>query len=422
MSIKPANIKSLTAYAKNTGWYLAASILSSAFLIAINPFLAKNLSADDYAIIGYFSSFNALILPIISMSLLQFYSRNFFFHTAEEQERLKNTVVIALIIFPIIVSIFVLAGLKLFFVVTDTRIPFYPYALLLIATIYFQNFFNLKLLDFKIRRKARKYFIVSVVRGAMLAMVCFSFVVIFEWGPIGYMTATALTAAFLGCYDAFRMVTKWELDRNLLIKVFHFAWPISLAAMLNYFFSGVDKAFLGQMNLSSELGIYNIGGQIANYLILFYTAVGSVFQPDILEAISQNNFRRVVKISVGMVAINAFVVAIFIIFAPYIVNVLTAGRYMDAVPFARIISLSTIPMVVYFSLSTIIIGCGFYKTTLWNKIIGSILVVLMFKFMIVQWQFYGAAWGQTISYTILSLISVVFLYYMISHRKKISQS
>ena len=65
-------------YFKSTFLYLFASLFTAAIGVFLNPFMAKNLSPYDYSIMGYFSSFSNIILPVLNFSMISYYLRNYF--------------------------------------------------------------------------------------------------------------------------------------------------------------------------------------------------------------------------------------------------------------------------------------------------------------------------------------------------------
>ena len=76
--------------------YLSSSIFVAGLSIVINPFLANNLTPEDYAIIGYFTSFNVLILPVLNFSLISYYLRNYYIIPIERRQIVSDTILIAL--------------------------------------------------------------------------------------------------------------------------------------------------------------------------------------------------------------------------------------------------------------------------------------------------------------------------------------
>ena len=94
-------------------------------------------------------------------------------------------------------------------------------------------------------------------------------------------------------------------------------------------------------------------------------------------------------------------------YAPILIP--TFGRFTDAAPFSRILALRNISSGIYFSISSVIIGYGWSRITLYNKLIGSVIAFIMFRVLISNFGFYGAAWGQVFSFLIMSLISMIFI-------------
>ena len=55
------------------------------------------------------------------------------------------------------------------------------------------------------------------------------------------------------------------------------------------------------------------------------------------------------------------------------------------------------------------IALGFPKIELINRIIGSIIAVYLFNFLVENYQFTGAAWGQSLALIMMSFVSIVFI-------------
>ena len=52
---------------KNVSLYFSASLIQGLVSLAINPLIAMNMSHYDYALTGFFTSFNSLTLPLLSL-------------------------------------------------------------------------------------------------------------------------------------------------------------------------------------------------------------------------------------------------------------------------------------------------------------------------------------------------------------------
>lgn len=396
---------------KNAGFYFIASLIGMGISLLINPLMALNLSHEDYALMGYFTSFNSLFSPIIAFSLIVSYSRRYFLFDFQQRIRLRNTLVIALLFFSLITSVISIAALYVYVKINQVTFPFWPYAILSVSSLYFTNFYSFMLVELRMSKNAKKYALLFITRAVVAALLAILLVAVWKGGAFGKMLAASLSALIFGIYDLKKLLTKWEFDKAMFFDALKFCWPLALAGTLSYFFTGVDRALLEPLGNTHQLGSYNVAIQIAGYLAIFNTTLGQTFQPDIFKSIAQKNKMKTIKIVVGISLMNLIPIILFVIFAPFLIKLLTAGRYTDSTDFARIISLRNITDALYYSLSTIITGYGFSKIILYNRIIGTMISLGMFNVLISHYGFYGAAWGQVFSYFGLCVLSGMFILY-----------
>jgi O-antigen/teichoic acid export membrane protein len=403
---------------KNLSLYLFASILTSLLGVLLNPFLAINLSPKDYAIIGYFTSFNTLILPILSFSLLSYYSRNYFKIKEEDRQSVLDTLIIMQILIGLLGLLFVLFGFYVYMDVAKVNFPFYPFAILCFIPTFFSCFYNFLLVEKRMNRQAKSYFNIVIINAIIGAAFLVLFVVVFKFGAIGRFWAALIPPVGMGIYSIFKLLSKFQVKKRILFEAISFSWPISVSAILYYFLSGVDRAMLEKLNDNLTFGNYNVAIQISSYFYIFYAAIVQTFEPDIYKSIADNNRNKLYKISIGILGLNAIPILLFILFAHPIVRILTFGRYMDSVSFAQILALKNIALGFCFLVSDIIIGFGYPKVELINRAIGAGLSIILFKILIAKFGFYGAAWGQSISFLLMTGISGLFIGYKLFYSHK----
>jgi len=402
------------AYSKNIGIYFSASLIPMILSLAMNPLVALNMDPKDYAITGFYNSFNTLISPLIVFYMLHYYTKSFYEVNEEERLKLKATIFKGLIYFSGLLSILSFFGILCYikFFNEQSKLPIYPYLLLSVFTLPLTGVYTLMLTDYKMKRDSRSYFRLSVSNGILSVLLILLFVVILKWGALGKMLAPFLTTFFfflLCCWwnkDLFKIAIDFKLFRKVLI----FCLPLTLAAMLGFFSQGYDRVFLERLGNVKEFGYYVVGFQMAAYLSVFGTAIGATFQPDIYESIVKRNFLKTARIIGVILFITTIIVLVFILFAPLLVKILTAGRYVLSTKYTQIIALSSITSMMYYSISQVTIALGKTKITLYNKILGSILTVWMFSFLISRYQFIGAAWGIVLSFVISFFGNVLLLF------------
>jgi O-antigen/teichoic acid export membrane protein len=402
-------------YFKNTFLYLFSSLFASVLGIIINPFLAKNLSPNDYAIMGYFGSFNIIISPILNFSLITYYIRNYYLIPEERRRIVSDTILIALLVYGFIALIVVCTIFYYYWKWYKISFPFYPFALLAIAPNFLNNFLILFQGKCRLEREAGKYSKITIFSTLLNIIFAIFLVIIFKYGASGRLLATLVASVIISIYCFIQLFGKLQFDFSVIKEAFRFGWPLSISAILWYFFNGVDAAMLEKLHDSYTYGFYNVGMQIAGYFAVFYIAISQTFEPDIYKAIASNEKRKLAKILIGIISLNAIPNILFIIFAPLIIGLLTYNRYTNSSSFAQIFALKNITLSFYYTALTVIVGYGFTKSDLLLRFFGAILCIIMFKILISGYGFYGAAWGQVFSFVIMASITIVFLRFKIKY-------
>ena len=110
-----------------------------------------------------------------------------------------------------------------------------------------------------------------------------------------------------------------------------------------------------------------------------------------------------------IIGFTAVINLMFIILSPKIIGILTANRYIESTIYAKILAIHNIAMACYYMVVKLLIGYGFVKQELLVRVSGALLSIIMFKYMIDKFGFIGAAWGQSLSFVILSIIGTIVL-------------
>ena len=408
------DLRKIVKHSANLSLYLLSSVITSILGIVVNPFLAANLSPHDYAVLGYFLSFNLFISPIISFSLLSFYSRNYFKIKEENRQEVIDTLLITQVIMGLAGLLFALCGFYLYFKIAEVNFPFYPYALLCFVPLFFTCFYNFLLVDIRMKRQALQYLKITVAYALSGVLFALLFVVILKRGAIGRFWSILIPAVGIGIYSFKKLYAKSQFNKKILKDAIQFGWPISVSAILYYFLSGVDRAMLERLNDPVTFGNYNVAIQISGYLYIFYAALNQTFEPDIYRSIAENKIKKLTMIVIMIAVLTAIPTIIFIIFAEPVIRILTYGRYMAATDFAQVLALKNIPMAFCFLISNVIIGFGYPKVELVNRIAGAALSIIAYRLLIMKNGFFGAAVGNSVSYVIMTIISSLFILYKLN--------
>ena len=289
-------IKKFKNQIMNLSIYMLAAMIPMLLSLLANPFIAKNLSPTDYAIVGYYTAFNTLFGPFVNFYLLHYYTKRFYELNKNERQILKSTIFRALIYFSFILALIVYILLYIYttYFNTNSQIPFLPYSVLAVLYLPLTGIYTLQLTEYRMERRSKDFFNLSVTNGVLGVIVAVLFVVVFKWGADGRMWATFLVtlAIFIYVFIKNRHLLKIKFNHKTFRVACKFCFPLVIASMLTFFSSGYDKVLLERAGDIATLGIYSVGATIASYLHIFSTSINDTFQPDIFKSIAEKNMRK----------------------------------------------------------------------------------------------------------------------------------
>lgn len=406
------NSKFKTINYKNFVAYFIASIIGPIANILINPVLAKNLSHQDYTIIGYFTSFNLLIVPLISFNLITYYLKSYSTLNTSTKNEFESTILVGITIIGFI-SLLIISFIFSVFFKSQTSLLFFPNGFFCFAQLYLSSFYILFLLKNRLENNVKKYTIFSLSYVVVYTFATLFFVVYLKDGATGKFISAFIVSIIFAVISFYLFIYKRCLILNLKILVngLKFGLPLTVSAVLWYFLVGIDKFFLIGLNDSINYGNYIVANQIAGYMGIFYTSINNTFEADIFKMIAEKNYKSLLKVYAFIMAIIIMLNILLLVFSPFVIDYLTAGRYNDSVQYLKILCFMNIAMVAYYLSIKLLVANGFVVNELITRIVSALVSIFIFKLLINNYGFYGAAWGQVFSFLIAFIITVSSFYY-----------
>jgi O-antigen/teichoic acid export membrane protein len=409
-------LKSASEYLKNLILYFGASLIPMLVNLAINPLIAMNMSPEDYAINGYYTSFTSLISPVVLFYMLHYYNKRYFELDENGRCQLKALVFKSLLYFSFsiaVVCLLLLIG-YLSFIKVDLTLPKYPYVILTVMAIPFTGVFYLEQADCRMSKNSLLFFKLSIFAAFLLIGFNLLLVVILKLGALGKLLAPFISNVLVFGFIVVKRKEYFSIPsyKPQFVEMVKFCTPLTIGAMLGYFSNGFDKTCLESIGDITEYGYYCVGSSMAAYLMTFSSAVNSTFQPDIYESIISSNNKKLIATSLVQLVIISLIVLLFIIFCPFIIRILTAGRYMASIPYARIIALSTITSSLYYLINNYTIAKGYPRLYMYTTALGSLAIILIMPLAISRFRFNGGAWMVGASFVLLCLANILLLLYV----------
>jgi O-antigen/teichoic acid export membrane protein len=409
--------KGLLLNIKNTGLYFGGSILQSVLALIAQPIYSIHLSADEFGIIGYFLAIQGFFTPIFIFGMTSVYLMRYFKQSEEDNKKLLFNLTFFLCCFNTIILFISYCAVYIYFKIMSIDLPLYPYTWLILISLFLNNIKAIVLINFRIRKKALSFFALSATNSILNVGLGLLFVVYFKWGAPGRMFAPVVTATALLplCIYVLRKYTTINFNIKVYLKATKVAFPLVLAAYAYVPIVNIDRIFLERLNNIAELGLYSIGITIAGYTQLAYIALGTAFEPDIYESVAKKDNKKLFKIAIIMFVPFLLFIIIFMAFSETIVSLLTAGRYIAAVPYTNIALISVFLMGIFSFFAKIFIALGKPKLNLIVNTIGGVSAFIIMYVAVSKYNYIGAAYGKIIIALIMVVISS---YYAIKHLRK----
>lgn len=400
-------------YMRGISLYFGASALPLALNLIINPFIAMNMSPRDYAITGYFTSFNSLLTPLIQFYLIGYYLKQYYRIDRVERIKLYALIFKKLIYLSATITIIVTAMLYVYMTSINPVEAFSvtPFLFIAIAALPLAGIYNLSLADLRIRRKSSSYFRLSIGHGIAGVAAAFFLVVIFPLGALGKLTATLVVEVifFIALLLASRKLLSIKTSDIATRPILLFCIPLVAGAMMQYFAEGYTATYLESLGNVTEYGLYIVGASIGSYLIVFTGAVSAVFQPDFYQAIADDDRMALIKTLAAEFSIIFMSVIIFIVLAPILINILTAGRYTASTDYARITSVGAITSAIFYRINSFSIATDYKTFYLLTTVAGSVIIITVMPIVTRHYGYTGGACLKAMSYLIFAVLNIILL-------------
>jgi O-antigen/teichoic acid export membrane protein len=403
----------------NAGLYFLGSILQSFLALIAQPIYSLYLSADEFGIIGYFSSIQSFFTPIFIFGMTSVYLMRYFKQSEADNKKLLFNITFYLCCFNTVVLFIGYFVIFQYFKYMHVNIHLNPFAWFILISLLLENIKSAVLINLRIRKKAVSFFIFSATSSVLNFGIGILFVAYFEWGAEGRMLAPIISSLVLlpVCIFVLRGYTTINFNVTIFYKAAKVAFPLVLAAYAYVPIISIDRIYLERLNNLAELGLYNIGIVIAGYAQLAYLALNFAFEPDIFKSVAEMNIKKLVIIAEIIFLPFLVFILIFIIFSNTIISVLTSGRFIAAAQYTIITLFAVFLMSVHNFLDKIFIALGKTNINLYINILGGIFAIIIMYIAVSNFAFIGAAYGKVLVSTFVVIISLILVIKNLKARK-----
>lgn len=380
-------------FVRNIGWIFFGNLIHAVLQFALNIYVARAFSTDEYGLINYSASLITFFSSVGTLGFNGIITKKF----AEDENNSSvylGTGIIARAVF----SLFAIVVLQVFVRLSDGSND------RLAAIVFFQSLailfsaFDLPVYWFRYKSRAN---MVAIVRLAsffisaiwrIIVLLFFKDIVLYIVGVS--METLLFVIALIALYVRENPGRRKWFSRSQLFSMLRISYPFIFSAVLSTIYGQTDKIMLRTMVDNTAVAMYSVSLTLAGAIVIIPTALIEGFRPDIMSYRLTNKgmYIRRLKQLYALVFWICVAYCLFItFFAEWIILLLYGNKYLDAVP-----SLSLVVWYTSFSYFGAINNLYMVaeNKTKWVQVttlIGAIMNILLNYVLIPQYGVSGAA-------------------------------
>ena len=393
--------------------YVLLNGISSVIPFLLIPFYTSYLTPTDF---GFFTSFQILsgfISPFISFGFLSYIERA---QSSTDTITKKNSVLIS------VVTFFLNSGI-IFLLFIPFRLIFVslvPLNWLIITSIIIiplsQNIAQIILTIYQMNNRPNAYFIYSILNIFLTTIFSVFFVYFINSTWQGRVTGMFISSAIL-IFVSLVILYKYLFSDKIVFssleikQMFKYGAPLVLNNIFGYALLIVDRMFLFTKIGPEETGLYSLGFQISQIIVLVLLAINTAFIPWLYNQLKSEDVDKKIKIvrwSYLFIFSSVFLSMIFGFLSPFLLTFFVNKSFDGAFKFVFLLSLAQGVRSIYFATSNYITYSGKTKYILYSMIISFCIHVPISYLLIHKYSAIGAAYAVLFSNFFSS--SIVFFF------------
>jgi O-antigen/teichoic acid export membrane protein len=395
--------------------YSITSIICALLGILILPILTKHLSERDYGLTALFSTYIAILSPIIGFSSSGYFWLEFF---RKEQSRSNLTKIFSTYFwFVCAFSSFIIIILFVFFPFYKNISFFSIFFIFLIPATSFISVIGDETKSFFINNKKPIHYLIYSVLVTLIELCLSYYFIIYvfkDWKGRIVAWLISLFIQFLFTVWLFGVREKFiqfKFSRSILNKLLLFGYPLIFHQLGKYVINQSDRLFITKMISIDEAGIYSIGYQVGSMLLLPIAAFANFFTPFVYERLADINQTKkieIVKTSYIFAGLIIFCYLSMICIAPYFFKLLIDEKFHKGITYVFWVGLGYVFWGLYMLFSTVIFFQQKTKFLGLLSILNMLLNAALNFLLIKHFGAIGAAYATTISFFVVFVITSIY--------------
>lgn len=394
--------------------YVLSLLFNKGLTFLLLPVLTFYLTKEDYGVLGLVTA-----ISTISSIYIGFFPSGFLLARFAQYGKEKIAKYIHhILLLTIATTSFVLLILIIF---QDLLIPQSlenKTLLMIIITLYalFTIFFKFIDTIFQVEQNAIKFAILQTLQSIMSLGLGLLLIIEFSYGWEGKYYAELLILFFIFIYAIYYIYKnnyyKFNTEYSKLKELFVFLFPLTFSVLGLYIIGTIDRIFVSNMLGLEAAGIYNVAIIMAIIINMVYDSIIKALEPIVYQNLAENqkeNKIKVVKLIYLYSTICIIIFTLFLLFLPYVFNIMINEKFIDALVLIPILGLGLTFEGLRKVLGAPLVFKHKVKSLALITIIASIINIVLNYYLIDLYGIKGAAYATLLSFAILYFLTLFLL-------------
>ncbi|MHA1395367.1 MAG: oligosaccharide flippase family protein [Promethearchaeota archaeon] len=398
---------------KNTSLYTIGNILPKAGQFLLLPLYTRFLTPEDYGIVQSMTVLSTILTFFLTMAIERSVYRLYFDYSTDKRKKdFLGSIFITLSLNATVVLIVVLISKSLVSKIFSS-IPFFPFYLYAILTVYLTVFGFVPKVYFQVEQKAGKFITISLSDFFLSSVFIIFFIVFQEKGAEGMLLGKLVKSIVL--LPVFIMIIKKIINFRFKLEIMKeslkFSLPMVPTLLSAWVMNFSDRIFIERYCTLRELGIYSLAYKLSEALLIFSDGFNKAYDPLFYKTANQNdqieakkNLFKYNKIYTLILILGTLFISLF---ARELIQLLDP-KYFSAYKLIPVIT-----MGILFSQVSGLFNKSIYQEKKSKQImfigISSALLNIGLNFLLIsRYGAFGAAWATTITFIFFFFIKYLY--------------
>ena len=403
-----SSLKDLISLLKHSKNFFSSQLYFAVLNLISIPIFSRLYSAEEYGVLSVYTTYSVIIAILLSLNSYRAVGRYYYEEKDDFGEFMGTLLIYCFGVYLALNFIFFLSlpwtgkFLKLGLVL--------PFLLSISGLNYIsENIYNQFIIA---KKKSREYSIIQITKNTITTFLSIYFVYILSnekyYGQILTTIAVGLGLLLYSFFKLKKIVTL-KFNRHHLRYITRYTLPLLPYTLGSFILSRFDRVIIAGLLGLSDAGVYTMGYNIGNLLLMVITAVDAAFVPNFYKYVNAKQFESLNKLIMNSMKISFIAALGLSLLKTEIFQILVSPKFSGGIIVVDLVIIADVFWAIFlFSKSYIDYHKHTYALSIIALVTGGANIALNI-ILIPIYGIYGGGIATLIAFILLAIISYAYL-------------